>query len=170
MKGIPTDHPLASTYWRKPNAPGVDMDPDRDRCGLIWCSPVAPNDGAAASHLTELVSERVLAHGYEPAISLTMISGRALACVISLTYDRDIPGEDDKTMTCYRDLVRVLTGHGYYSYRLAAGMMPAMAEAGPYTELLDGIKRAIDPMGILAPGRYLPDTRETRAKTAATSH
>jgi len=169
MKGIPTGHPLASTYWRKTAAPPASMDPDRDGCGLLWCSPIAPNDGAAAEQLTELVCARVLAHGFEPAISLTMISGRALACIISLTYDRDIAGEDERAMACYRQLVRVLADHGYHSYRLAVGMMSAMGEPGPYMDLLDGIKNAIDPRGILAPGRYVADTRETRASAAAAS-
>jgi 4-cresol dehydrogenase (hydroxylating) flavoprotein subunit len=163
MKGIPTEHPLASTYWRKPAAPSESMDPDRDGCGLLWCSPVAPNDGAAAGHLTAMVSEQVLAHGFEPAISLTMISGRALACIISLAYDREIAGEDEKAMDCYRQLVRSLADRGYHSYRLAAGMMTAMGEPGPYMDLLGKIKRALDPSGILAPGRYVEDTREIYA-------
>jgi 4-cresol dehydrogenase (hydroxylating) flavoprotein subunit len=161
MKGIPTEHTLASTYWRKSFAPPVAMDPDRDGCGLLWCSPVAPNDGAAASHLTALISEHVLAHGFEPAISLTMISGRALACIISLAYDRDIPGEDERAMACYRHLLRILAQCGYYSYRLPVGMMSAMSEPGAYTNLLDGIKHALDPSGILAPGRYIRDTRQS---------
>jgi 4-cresol dehydrogenase (hydroxylating) len=164
MKGIPTEHPLSSTYWRKPFAPPASMDPDRDGCGLLWCSPVAPNDGAAASHLTELVSERVLSHGFEPAISLTMISGRALACIISLTYDREIPGEDERAMACYRDLMRLLAQQGYHSYRLAVGTMSAM-EGSAYTDLLDGIKAAVDPRGILAPGRYVRDLRYEHEKT-----
>jgi 4-cresol dehydrogenase (hydroxylating) len=166
MKGVPTEHPLASTYWRKQFAPPASMDPDRDGCGLLWCSPVAPNDGAAASHLTDLVSERVLVHGFEPAISLTMISGRALACIISLAYDREIPGEDEKAMACYRQLVGVLTDHGYHSYRLAVGMMSAM-EGSAYGDLLDGIKAAVDPRGILAPSRYLRDSRQLLENTAA---
>jgi 4-cresol dehydrogenase (hydroxylating) len=166
MKGIPTEHPLASTYWRKRSAPPADMDPDRDGCGLLWCSPVAPNEGAAAGHLTSLVAERVLAHGFEPAISLTMISGRALACIVSLAYDRGISGEDERAMACYRNLVAELAGHGYYSYRLAVGTMAAMGEPGPYANLLDGIKNALDPRGILAPGRYIANTRKTRANAA----
>jgi 4-cresol dehydrogenase (hydroxylating) len=166
MKGIPTEHPLASTYWRKPAAPPADMDPDRDGCGLLWCSPVAPNDGAAASHLTQLASARVLAHGFEPAISLTMISGRALACIISLAYDRGIAGEDERAKACYRHLVSELAHYGYYSYRLPIGMMAGMGESGPYTDLLDGIKHAVDPRGILAPGRYVRDTRKARENIA----
>jgi FAD/FMN-containing dehydrogenase len=45
---------------------------------------------------------------------------------------------------------------GYYSYRLSVGFISAtMGQAGPYTDLLRKIKQALDPAGILAPGRYL---------------
>ena len=31
---------LTSAYWRKKTAMPAQMDPDRDGCGLLWCSPV----------------------------------------------------------------------------------------------------------------------------------
>jgi len=169
MKGIPTEHPLASTYWRKTFAPPASMDPDRDGCGLLWCSPVAPNDGASACHLTELVNERVLAHGYEPAISLTTISGRALACIVSLAYDREIPGEDEKVMTCYKDLLTTLSECGYYSYRMAVAS-PLIGDNPAYLNLLQGIKNTVDPQGVLAPGRYLQDTRIREKRPLTLAH
>ncbi len=39
MKGVPTDRPLRGAYWRKRNPPPAAMNPDRDRCGLLWLSP-----------------------------------------------------------------------------------------------------------------------------------
>jgi len=157
MKGIPTDHPLFSTYWRKRSAPPEAMDPDRDGCGLIWCSPMAPNDGAHAQQITGLATELVLGHGFEPAISLTCITERTLACIICLTYDRDVPGEDGRAMACYHDLLDRLAASGYYSYRLSVGAMSTMNQPGTYTDLLQGIKRTLDPNAILAPGRYIPE-------------
>jgi 4-cresol dehydrogenase (hydroxylating) len=71
MKGIPTAHPLASTYWRKRTPPPASMDPDRDGCGLLWCSPVAPNDGENAQRLTGIASETLLA---QPSIWRHMLS------------------------------------------------------------------------------------------------
>jgi len=156
MKGIPTDHPLASTYWRKKTAPPADMNPDRDGCGLLWCSPVAPNDGAHARRITRLATDLVLNQGFEPAISLTMLTDRTLSCIISLTYDRDVPGEDDRAMSCYHDLIDELAAHGYHSYRLSVGAMHAMGSEGAYTEMLRTLKRALDPHNVLAPGRYTP--------------
>jgi 4-cresol dehydrogenase (hydroxylating) len=156
MKGIPTEHPLASTYWRKRNPPPPRMDPDRDGCGLLWCSPVAPNDGSHAQRLTSLATELLLRHGFEPMISITVLTDRTLSCVISISYDRDVAGEDERATACYRDLVDSLARLGYYSYRLSIGFMAAtMGLPGPYTDLLRKLKQTLDPAGVLAPGRYL---------------
>lgn len=155
MQGIPTDHPLNSTYWRKRTPPPAQMDPDRDGCGLLWCSPVAPNDGRHAQELAGLATDLLLQHGFEPAISLTVITERTLACIVSITYDRHVAGEDERAMACYHDLIAQLAARGFYSYRLSIGSMSAMGEPGTYTELLQTIKQALDPEGILSPGRYI---------------
>ena len=154
MKGIPTDEPLFSTYWRKKTPPPKSMDPDRDGCGLLWCSPVAPNDGKHARELTSLATDIMLSHGFEPAISLTVILERALTCVISLSYDRAVAGEDQRAMVCYHDLLRRLANQGYHPYRLSIGSMLAMGHSS-YSELLQKLKQTLDPHGILAPGRYI---------------
>ena len=158
MQGIPTDHPLFSTYWRKRSLPPEAMDPDRDGCGLMWCSPMAPNDGGHARQVTSLATELVLGHGFEPAISLTAITERSLACIISLTYDREVPGEDERAMVCYHDLLESLAANGYHSYRLSIGSMSAMGRPDAYHRLLQNIKKTLDPNGILSPGRYLSET------------
>jgi 4-cresol dehydrogenase (hydroxylating) len=165
MQGIPTDHPLASTYWRKRNPPPAAMNPDRDGCGLLWCSPVLPADGNAVSYVTSFISDLVLSHGFEPAISLTMISDRALACIISLAYDRHVAGEDDRALACYRELAQQLAEKGYHSYRLPVGLMSGMGESGPYADLLQRIKQTLDPGGILAPGRYTREPGQNRRDT-----
>jgi 4-cresol dehydrogenase (hydroxylating) len=155
MKGIPTEHPLASTYWRKTAPPPPRMDPDRDGCGLLWCSPVAPNDGFHAQQLTGLATELLLRHGFEPMISVTVLTERTLSCIISISYDRDVPGEDQRATACHEELLGELGRKGYYPYRASIGSMSAaMGPAGPYTQLLRKIKDALDPAGILAPGRY----------------
>ncbi|MEO7145348.1 MAG: FAD-binding oxidoreductase [Bryobacteraceae bacterium] len=159
LQGIPTDKPLASVYWRKRSAPPDAMDPDRDRCGLLWWSPVAPAEGRHAEILAAVSSEILTRHGFEPMLSITLITGRALICVISITYDRDVPGEDGRAQACYAELQTTLLAKGYPPYRLGIPSMRQMHAYGPYGELLEAIKRAVDPAGILAPGRYAPNSR-----------
>jgi 4-cresol dehydrogenase (hydroxylating) len=154
MQGVPTDQPLASSYWRKRSPPPENMDPDRDGCGLMWCSPVAPAEGSHASVVAELSSKILLAHGFEPQLSITLNSERSIICVISLTYDRDLEGEDERAERCYLELEAALAARGYFPYRLGIQSMNLMNASGAYGALLSAIKKFVDPEGILAPGRY----------------
>ncbi len=154
LKGVPTDGPLRGAYWRKPTAIPAHPDPDRDRCGLLWFAPIVPSTAADVQKISQVTVETMLADGFEPMISLTMITGRAIACVIAISFDRDIPGEDQRAMACYRSLAEKVTSLGYYSYRLGIQSMEEMNASASYVDLLRRLKSAIDPAGILAPGRY----------------
>ena len=154
MRGVPTQAALASAYWRKRTPPPSDPDPDRDRCGLLWYAPVAPADGRQVNVLAELAFKILMEFEFEPLISLTMLTPRTVSCVLSITYDRDIPGDDDKALSCYEALEQACTREGFYPYRLGIHSMGRLPEAESYAELLSRVKAAIDPNGILAPGRY----------------
>ncbi|HEY4361364.1 MAG TPA: FAD-binding oxidoreductase [Bryobacteraceae bacterium] len=165
MKGEPTSQPLASTYWRKRTRPPSTMDPDRDGCGLLWCAPVAPAEGGHAKALATLASEILLRHGFEPMLSITLITDRALICVVSITYDRDTPGEDQRALFCYDELQDQLARKNYVPYRLGIQSMRQMDARGSYGKFLGAIKSAADPAGILSPGRY----DSTQGESAQTS-
>lgn len=154
MKGVPTNTQLASTYWRKKFAPSEPMNPDRDGCGLIWCAPVAPLEGEHAVNINKIVSETLTKYQFEPSMSMTLLTERCLGCVISISYDREIPGEDEKAMACYDKLLEELTGAGYYPYRAGIQSMETLQGEDSYRALLGRLKHALDPKQILAPGRY----------------
>jgi 4-cresol dehydrogenase (hydroxylating) len=156
MQGIPTDKPLQSTYWRKRTPIPEAMDPDRDGCGLLWCAPVAPMIGGHVRSVTKIAYEVLLSHGFEPMISITLITERSVACVITIAYDRSVAGEDDKAMTCYQELLGRLWSAGYYSYRLGIQSMQEMSGNNGFNRVLQSLKGALDPNGILSPGRYQP--------------
>lgn len=166
MKGIPTNAPVKSAYWRKKMAPPADGDPDRDGCGLLWCSPTAPAEGGHAARLMEVVNRATLSHGFEPIVSITMLTERTICCVVSLSYDRDVAGEDERAMGCYKHLVQSLAGNGYHPYRLGVQGMSEMDSETSYGNFVGMLKRTLDPAGILAPGRYHPTAKRPQERAA----
>jgi 4-cresol dehydrogenase (hydroxylating) len=164
MKGVPTEATLASAYWRKTGPLPDQMDPDRDRCGLLWCSPVVPNTGADVTHVTELATSVLLAHGFEPQMSISLATERSVICVISISYDRELDGEDERASHCYRTLTEQLIARGYPPYRLNVGSMNFLStDEDDYARLLGALKRTLDPKGVLAPGRYEPHSAASPA-------
>lgn len=156
MQGVPTATQLKSAYWRKKSSPPEVMDLDKDGCGLIWCAPVAPLSGKCSEEINKIIVDTVGKYGFEPLISFTLLTERCLSCIATIAYDRHVPGEDEKAMDCYKDILEQLTDSGYYPYRLGTHSMEMLNSAETsYQILLDNIKDAIDPKGILAPGRYL---------------
>jgi 4-cresol dehydrogenase (hydroxylating) len=162
MKGVPTDATLASAYWRKKGPLPLDVDPDRDGCGLLWCSPVVPNTGADLSAVTTLATDLLLTHGFEPQMSISLASERTAICVITISYDRDVAGEDERAMKCYRQLSSELVARGYPPYRLNVASMDSLHDDPAYANLLGALKAAFDPNGIVAPRRYTPAAADDR--------
>ena len=154
IQGVPTSQPMKSCYWRKHTFDEADMDPDRDRCGLIWCSPISPLKGAEVRQMTGVCISTLLQHGFEPMISLTLMTERTVGCVVSIIYDRDVPGEDERAKICHEELLKRLAASGYYPYRPGIQSMAVMQHAGPFGHFLKRLKRELDPKHILAPGRY----------------
>jgi 4-cresol dehydrogenase (hydroxylating) len=111
-------------------------------------------EGAHAERLAAISSDVLLAHGFEPLISITLVTERAIACVISISYDRDVAGEDARALTCYHALHAALAHAGYPPYRLGIPAMDRSWRADSVASLLDRLKRSCDPRLILAPGRY----------------
>jgi len=167
LKGVPSDQNLRSAYWRKKTAIPADMDLDRDGCGLLWFAPVLPADSAAVAKVRDATVAVLVAGGFEPMISLSLMSGRAIACVISISFDRGVEGEDGRAMACYENLVAQINRMGFYSYRLGIQSMAEMNASDSYGKLIRLLKDTLDPAGILAPGRYEPAERpQVRAANA----
>jgi len=155
IKGIPTEKPMASCYWRKRGPVPAKPDPDRDGCGLLWCAPVAPADGKTVHAMTSLCENILLSYRFEPMISLTLTTDRAVTCVVSISYDREVPGEDQRAMACYRELLEQMTESGFYSYRLGIQAQQTFDPESAYGRLLASLKDALDPNHVVSPGRYL---------------
>ncbi len=154
MRGIPTDYSLGSAYWRKRIPIPSNPDPDRDRCGLLWYAPVSPAIGSKVLELTGMMENVLLEFGFDPQVSLTLLTARTVSCIVSICYDRNIAGEDEKAHRCYQEAIRRCTERGYYPYRLSIVGTDNLPDDPAYHATLQALRTALDPNRILAPGRY----------------
>ena len=153
--GTPFDGNLRTAYWRKRGEIPANMDLDRDSCGVIWLCPCFPFDGAPIAAAMAQVHEIGLDHGFEAHVGLSPTSQRTMNGYVSLMYDREVVGQDEQAMACHDALMRALIALGHYPYRLGIQSMDALPPArGAYDPFINGIRRVLDPHGIIAPGRY----------------
>lgn len=146
---------LSSVYWRKNGLPPGDMNPDRDRCGLLWLCPVAPFRGESLARCVSLIEETMSSFQFEPVVGVQCHSPRAAHVVASIVYDRDQPGQDSKALDCHDTLLKRLVREGFIPYRLTTrGMGAASTWPDVSASLMKSLKRLLDPSDILAPGRY----------------
>lgn len=154
--GAPSEDNVFSAYWRKKTpAPESDLDPDRDRCGVIFCVPTVPHEGRHVRRALEIAKGSLAKHGFEPVFIIGCFTGRVVYLDAAIHFDREVPGEDERALACRDEMLGRLIGEGYVPYRLGIGSAKLLPEPdGDYAELMGLLKRALDPNDILAPGRY----------------
>lgn len=153
--GAPHERNLPTMYWRKRRPGAAPLDPDRDGCGFLWSAPVVPFDGAQIAAVARTSEEALQRHGFEPQVAVLCLTERAVYVVASIIYDREVPGEDERARRCHDELFARLCQDGYYPCRLGLQSMDLLPQADDDSpRLLQALKQALDPMGVLAPGRY----------------
>jgi 4-cresol dehydrogenase (hydroxylating) len=156
LQGKPTWAVLRSAYFksRVTPAPG-DLDPARDHCGLMWLAPAVPMTGAHARKVLGLVQPLFTQLDFNLSACFTMMNERTLFFLVGIFFDQENAAERERAGELYRKAHALLAQHGYQHYR---GGIPAWAAdaaaGGTPSRLLGEIKQALDPAGILAPGRY----------------
>jgi 4-cresol dehydrogenase (hydroxylating) len=155
--------------WRKRGLATGD-DPDADRCGFIWSTPVVPMLGECVAEAAALARTTLSSHGFDPILEIVPLSDRSVELLTAIVYDRALAGEDERAAACHQELVRRNAACGYLPYRLnhlSMDSLPPMAD--DYGLLVQRLKGALDPADVLAPGRY--DFRsEWRARPDARRH
>jgi 4-cresol dehydrogenase (hydroxylating) flavoprotein subunit len=157
MKGIPSEVALSLSYWRNRRTPppAADINPARDNCGLMWFSPIIPMTRADVFTFRRICEPILAKYGFEACITLTAVNERCFDCTLPLLYDKDEAGESGKARDCYLELVEACRQHGYLPYRLGLqSMQEETARDDVFWNVVQKLKVALDPHGVVAPGRY----------------
>jgi 4-cresol dehydrogenase (hydroxylating) len=158
LKGVPSEVALPLAYWRNKHAPPpVNIDPARDNCGVMWFAPVIPMTRQDVRSFRAIIEPVFAKYGFEACITLTAVNQRCFDCTLPVLYDRSRPEEAEKAQACYQELLNVSRAAGYFPYRLGVQSMAGeMATGDVFWNVVQRLKQALDPNGILAPGRYAP--------------
>lgn len=122
--------------------------------GVVYFSPVGPAIGADAQRQRELAGPILRKHGLDYG-GLFAVGSRDLHHIIAMVFDKENPKVCASVHECYLELLREFTAAGYGIYRTSTEFMDAVADTYGETRrsIARKIKRALDPNGILAPGK-----------------
>ena len=155
VNGEPRGLELQLVYRHVPyNPTKLSMDPIQDGVGVIWYAPAIPLKGAIVDQMIQMVKSTLEKYSFEQALSITTLSEKCAMGVIPIIYKR--PDENQRAHQCFDDLWQRGVEIGCHPYRINIAAMQELTKSQDSTfwHTVAQIKSALDPDGILSPGRY----------------
>ncbi len=162
LSGQPTSAFLRGSYWRRRDGIPSDLsevsNPAADGCGILWLTAVLPFRASDVKGLSVALEEVFARYGFDCLATLTMISERALVAIVTIAFDPSDPSEAERAKECYRTGLQRVLALGYPPYRVGIDAMDLLGQEreDEFWKATEALKRALDPDGIIAPGRYQP--------------
>ena len=122
--------------------------------GSAWLAPAVPARAADVTKSYTITSEIFHKHGFD-YVGGFLMGVRHTEHVVDLLFDRTNPEESERAHHCFQEALAANAAAGYGVYRTNTGFMDQAAESyGPAQRAFNKkIKRALDPNGIIAPGK-----------------
>lgn len=162
LRGEPTDAFLYGTLWRlKGELTNSSLDPLDHNAGMLWVSPILPMTGEDAERLMTIVTPVFKKYGFEPLITITLITERAMVSVITISYDKSNEIETQMAAACYKEFFELIMMEGYIPYRTNIRSMKHLAmNSDTFWDVTKELKQIFDPNDIISSGRYQPKSFE----------
>lgn len=122
--------------------------------GSMWFAPVSQARGSECDKQYALAKKILNKHGLD-YVGEFIVGWRDMHHVIDVLYDRNNPEETQRANACFHELLNEFEKEGYAVYRVNTAFQERVAQSyGPVKRDVERkIKRALDPNGILAPGK-----------------
>jgi 4-cresol dehydrogenase (hydroxylating) len=157
LQGEPVDDALAGAHWRVRGDGAGKTSPIDGHAGIFWAAPILPAQGEEVARVARAAESILCAHGFDPLLTFTLLSERAVCAVIHVAFDRRDSAEVERARACHAALASRLRELGHLPYRVGPGEFSRLGEGSQgFFETVARVKRALDPDGVIAPGRYQP--------------
>jgi 4-cresol dehydrogenase (hydroxylating) len=125
-----------------------------DGGGLSWFAPVGAARGKTATEEMAL-AKSILAKYDIDYTAAWGVAGRSLWQILAMLWDKSDPAADRRAYLCYEELLREFGERGLAPYRVGTHAMDLTAKQyGKVNhEFNQKLKAALDPNGIIAPGK-----------------
>ena len=154
MKGQPSDYFVRHAYFKSPLPKPEFAHPDRDEVGVIWFAPIVPCAGTHVTAIVELCRPLFERQAFDFYAALLMQNSRSMIVLMSIFYDKHDPAETARAKALYDALSERTRLAGYQKYRTGTQGLETLFKSAPeFAALLRRLKHALDPAGILAPGK-----------------
>ncbi|WP_426516811.1 FAD-binding oxidoreductase [Diaminobutyricibacter sp. McL0618] len=140
-----------------PTLKAVELTPDH--VGHVGFSPVVPMSGEQVRFVVDELRTRILAHGLNFSGGILITGERSCVIVCGMQFDHTDGDSVRNAMSLAKLLVKELGELGYGEYRAHLDFMDLASDQysfndHAYRRFVESIKDAVDPNGILSPGRH----------------
>jgi 4-cresol dehydrogenase (hydroxylating) len=155
-RGEATNKSLKGVYWAAGDFEHLDdPDPDHSHSGVLFCLPIIPAYGETVLEVVRDTRDTFARHGFEAAITVNLMSTKAMEGVVSLAFDRRNEEQTNAAHACIQEMEARYMDQGFPPYRVSINSMHhVVKEDDSYWKTVRDLKKALDPNGIIAPGRY----------------
>lgn len=122
--------------------------------GSMWFAPVSQARGSECDKQAKMAKEILNKYGFD-YVGEFIVGWRDMHHVIDVLYDRSSEEETKRAHDCFAELLDEFEKHGYAVYRVNTAFQERVANSYGQVkrDVERKIKRALDPNGILAPGK-----------------
>ncbi len=150
-RGQPTEHFVRHVYFKSSMSKPAEAHPDRDNVGAIWFAPAVPMHGAEVARTLDRVRALYREFDFDFYVALLAQNSRTLISLFCIFYSKDNADETRRAKELHTALQEAVFAAGLQPYR--TGVQAPTGYPEGYARMLQSIKAAMDPNGILAPGK-----------------
>lgn len=157
FRGKPTNKMIGELLYPEEDVldPNKPLDLDKDKKGIFWVAPLIPLSKAHINDFSKMIEPILNHYNFSYSVTMTAFGNYCFDATIPLVYDPTDKDQTNNARLCYKAALQACMEKEYIPYRIGIqSMKDIMGEQTPHYRLVDKIKSALDPNGILSPGRY----------------